>query len=103
MSVTPLHKVVCSTSLADTHPLKITLHLIYRLKCHQALARIEGKAADGVEAPDVADAVVVADWWVLFKAIVMLHCHYSTRAPPHLPLMIGDFPLLTQSRSVHIL
>ena len=37
----------------------------------QALASVEGKAADGVEAPDMADAVVVGDRWVLFKAIVI--------------------------------
>jgi len=36
----------------------------------QALARIEGKVADVVDASDMVGAVVMAGWCVLFKAIV---------------------------------
>lgn len=32
-----------------------------------------------------------------------LHRHRPSPCLPHLPLMIGAFPLLTQSRSVHVL
>jgi len=59
------HLSDCSSPFKDN----FASHLSSQMS--QALASIGGKAADGVEAPDVADAVVVGDWWVLFKAIVI--------------------------------
>ena len=62
----------CSSLFPDNFASHISSQISFILRCGwlQTLARVEGKEVDVVDSADMADAVVMAGWCVLFRAIV---------------------------------